>query len=45
MAQLKTFDANPGSLMQLETARRQVDAAADAARRAAELSESRQRMN
>jgi serine protease Do len=45
MAQLKTFDANPESLMQLETARRQVDAAADAARRAAELSESRQRMN
>jgi len=45
MAQLKTFNANPDLLMQLETARRQVDAAADAARRAAESPKRLQRMN
>jgi hypothetical protein len=45
MAQLKTFNANPDLLMQLETARSQVDAAADAARRAAESPKRLQRMN
>ena len=45
MARLQTFEANPDMLMQLETARRQVDAAADAARRALDSPECRQRMN
>jgi serine protease Do len=45
MTQLQTFEANPDLLMQLETARKQVDAAADAARRAAESPEFRQHLN
>ena len=45
MALLETFEANPDLRLALETARRQVDAAADAARRAADSPASRQRMN
>jgi serine protease Do len=45
MALLERFEANPELQFELETARRQVDAAADAARRAADSPVSRQRMN
>jgi membrane-associated protease RseP (regulator of RpoE activity) len=45
MAVLEKFEANPELQVELETARRQVDAAADAARRAADSPQSRQRMN
>jgi serine protease Do len=45
MARLETFEANPELRVDLETARRQVDAAADAARRAADSPQCRQRMN
>ena len=45
MARLETFEANPELRVELETARRQVDAAADAARRAAAFPEVLQRMN
>ena len=45
MALLEPFEANPELRVELETARRQVDAAADAARRAADSPMSRQRMN
>jgi membrane-associated protease RseP (regulator of RpoE activity) len=45
MALLEKFEANPELQLQLETARRQVDAAADAAKRAADSRESLRRMN
>ena len=45
MALLEPFEANPELRVELETARRQVDAAADAARRAADSPESRHSMN
>ncbi|HEY6413044.1 MAG TPA: PDZ domain-containing protein [Edaphobacter sp.] len=45
MVLLEKFEVNPELQMQLEIARRQVDAAADAAKRAADSPESRQRMN
>jgi serine protease Do len=45
MVVLEKFEVNPELQIQLEIARRQVDAAADAAKRAADSAESRQRMN
>ncbi|MCU1320210.1 MAG: hypothetical protein JWP98_1728 [Edaphobacter sp.] len=44
-ARLEAFAANPELQTELETARRQVEAAADAAKRGVGLPESRQRMN
>jgi serine protease Do len=44
-ARLEVFAANPELQMELETARRQVEAAADAAKRGVGLPECRQQMD